>query len=128
MKDKLDSVEILIETRFRDSSFCIKDICNEFNMSMSSFHEVLSMRYGTTPHILIETRKLIEAINLMKENHLRFCAIVSGSGFSTIRTFRRAFERRLGVPPSKAIEKLRSSSEGDKFHDECIQKLLETGG
>ncbi len=118
----------LIERRFRDQGFCVKEICGETGMSMSALHEFLSVKCGMTPHLLIETRRLIEALSLMRGDGLREGMIAGGCGFSNIRTFRRAFERRLGMPPTEAMVSLRDSADGDRFQNQCIKRLSETGG
>lgn len=118
-----DDVEGLIEEQFRDPGFCVKTLCTELGINMTTLHESLSVRYGATPHFLIETRRLKEALTLMKSNHSCLGAIVSGCGFSSIRTFRRAFQRRLGMRPSGAMDELSNSSDSDKFHRMCLEKL-----
>lgn len=66
----------LIERRFRDQGFCVKEICGETGMSMSALHEFLSVKCGMTPHLLIETRRLIEALSLMRGDGLRKRAMI----------------------------------------------------
>lgn len=126
-KNSADEIGKLIEVRFRDADFCVKSICHEIGISMSSLHEFLSFRYGTTPHELIEERRLMEALRLMKSNHSSLGAIVRACGFASMRTFRRVFRKRIGMAPSEANEKLRSQSDKEVFHIECVRKLSETG-
>jgi len=123
-ENMLENIGSLIEVRFRDTGFCVKTMCHEMGIGVSTLHEILSIRYGTTPHILLETRRLIEVLKLMKCSRSRLCMIVTSCGFSSMRTFRRVFKKRIGVPPSAAAEKLRSSSGKERFHGECVDKLL----
>jgi AraC-like DNA-binding protein len=123
----LEEISALIEGRFRDPDFCVKTICRDMGTSMSMLHELLSVRFGTTPHTLIEKRRLMEALALMELNHSTLGAIARACGFSSMRTFRRVFKKRLGVPPSEANERLRISSEKDLFYRECVRKFSEIG-
>jgi len=127
-KSAVEKIVKLIELRFKDSGFCAKSMCSEIGVGMSTLHEFLSVRYGTTPHVLIETRRLTEALSLMKSNHSTLGAIASGCGFSSMRTFRRVFKRRLGMSPREASEKLRGSSENGKYYRQSVRKLLKAAG
>ena len=51
--------------------------------------------------------------------------IARSSGFSSMRTFRRVFKKRFGMPPSEVHERLARSGGRDAFYHECIKKLSE---
>lgn len=115
----------LIEERFKDPDFCTKTLCHEIGVSISTLHEVLSVRHGTTPHMLIETRRLCEALELIRYGQFTLGAVVNACGFASMRTFRRVFKKRIGLPPSKVTGRLRNLS--DPFYAECLRKLLAAG-
>lgn len=126
-KRKLGDIESLIETGFRDTQFCTKTLCAALGMSMSTFHEHVSTTYGVTPHTLLETRRLIEALTLMRDERWCLGAIVSGSGFSSVRTFRRACKRRLGMSPHDVANRMRNHASSKSFKSKCFRKLLDSG-
>lgn len=75
--------------------------------------------------MMIESRRLMEAVNLMKVDHSPLRTIARSSGFSSMRTFRRVFKKRFGMPPSEVHERLARSGGRDAFYHECIKKLSE---
>jgi two-component system response regulator YesN len=122
-KNTIEEIWALIDWRFRDPNFCVKGICYEMGMGMSALYELVSMKCGTTPHELIEKRRLKEILRLMRNDYLPLVAIVSRSGFSSTRTFRRAFKKIFGMAPSEAAARLKSASEGDAIYSEFMQRL-----
>jgi AraC-like DNA-binding protein len=122
-RDMIEEIRALIERRFRDPNFCVKTICYEMGMGMSALYELVSMKSGTTPHELIEKRRLKETLRLMRTDYLPLVAIISRCGFSSTRTFRRVFNKIFGMAPSEAVIRLKSASEGDAFYSEFMQRL-----
>lgn len=60
---------------------------------------------GTTIRRIIERERMRAAKRLLKFEFLDACEVAFGIGYGTYSTFRRAFKRRTGLPPSSWSQK-----------------------
>jgi len=69
-------------------------------MSERHFLRVFTREVGCTPAVYVERVRVEAARRTLEETDLGLDTVAARSGFGTAETMRRAFVRRLGVPPS----------------------------
>jgi transcriptional regulator GlxA family with amidase domain len=69
-------------------------------MSERHFLRVFTREVGCTPAVYVERVRVEAARRLLEESDAGVDVVATRSGFGTAETMRRAFVRRLGVPPS----------------------------
>ena len=69
-------------------------------MSERHFLRVFTREVGCTPAVYVERVRVESARRTLEETELGLDAVAARTGFGTTETMRRAFVRRLGVPPS----------------------------
>jgi len=74
------------------------------------FGDVLNVRFTD----YVNSLRISEACRLLRTTDRSVTEIASLSGFGTLRTFNRAFIKRIGVSPS-AYRRTKNSSDGDIF-------------
>ena len=79
----------------------VEEVADKLNISRSSvshlFHALLAMNFCD----YINSLRLSDAVKLLKNSENTITEVAYMSGFSTIRTFNRAFLKRYGVSPSE---------------------------
>ena len=101
MYNKMDfmvKIEKEIEGRIADKSFMVKDLYESMGIFRSSFWEIFSHSFGTSPGKLIEGRRMVRALKLIVIEH-RLSDVARKSGFSNLRSFTRAFKRQFNICP-----------------------------
>ena len=76
-------------------------ICREFNVSRSHISHTFSSRVGMSFPDYVNSLRLNDAANLLKEQNYSITAISNIAGFPTIRTFNRVFMNWFGITPSQ---------------------------
>ncbi|MBQ8868326.1 MAG: AraC family transcriptional regulator [Oscillospiraceae bacterium] len=79
----------------------IFDISESLHISRSHISHIFSSRLNMNFCDYINSLRLSDALNLLEDKNLPITEISDRSGFSTIRTFNRAFQKRFGSSPSQ---------------------------
>ena len=99
-------IEIVIQSNFTNPTFGVNQLADKIGISISYLREITWNKYDMSPRLLIETIRLEAATNLMLMDHLNFYQICKHTGFNHPKTFRRTFQRRLGLAPSECKKNL----------------------
>ena len=113
-------IEKKIEGRIADKSFTVKDLYESMGIYRSSFWEIFSHSFGTSPGKLIEGRRMVRALKLIVIEH-RLSDVARKSGFSNLRSFSRAFNRQFKINPGnfKKMLKRCARKRRSRFCDSC---------
>ena len=84
----------------------VASIAEELKLSRSSVSHIFSLRIGMNFCDYLNGLRLSDAISLLKNKSYSITEVAERSGFSTIRTFNRAFLKQYGVSPSSYRKKL----------------------
>lgn len=113
-EESQDISEELVEEIFNfcreNYSFGIRlgDVAEKLHISSGYLSHIFSKRIGMSFCDYINSLKTVAAAELISKTDKSMTEIAELSGFSTIRTFNRAFKKHIGVPPSdfkKGIKK-----------------------
>lgn len=116
-------VDKLLDECYRDPNFSVKRMSTKLGISVSYLRELVTCRFEINPHKLIENYRLTKSLELL-ENDMKEYDIINRIGYSSTRTFRRAFKNRLNMLPIQyKTLKNTTIAETKKFHQECINKL-----
>lgn len=89
-------IEKIIRQKFSDINFNVDSLSRELNVSASHLRELICINYNMCPQKLIESIRLENAVELMANNEKTYTIAVK-SGYSSTRTLRRAFKKRIGI-------------------------------
>jgi transcriptional regulator GlxA family with amidase domain len=64
------------------------------------FSRVFKQSYGTSPATFVEELRLAEASRRLTSRRVSVTSVARSVGYRSVDVFRRAFERRFGVPPA----------------------------
>jgi transcriptional regulator GlxA family with amidase domain len=79
----------------------IEALAARSNLSVRQFSRKFKQEFGVAPGTFVENLRLDEARKRLSEHSTRVEAIASSIGFASGDSFRRAFERRFGLAPSR---------------------------
>ncbi len=79
----------------------ISDISESLHISRSHISHIFSNRLNMNFCDYINSLRLSDALGLLEDRNFPITEISDRAGFSTIRTFNRAFQKRYGVSPSQ---------------------------
>lgn len=111
---KTDTQKPVNDTVFQILSFCsarykepvsIEDVAKNLHLSKSSVSHIFSNSLSINFCDYINSLRLADAVNLLKNEKYSVTEIAYLSGFSTIRTFNRAFKGKYGVTPTEYRKK-----------------------
>jgi len=88
----------------------IERLADRVNFSPRHFARVFKQTFGLTPAEHVEQLRLDEAAARLLASGLTLEAIAHSVGYQGGDTFRRAFERRFGVPPSSYRERFAAAA------------------
>ncbi len=80
------NLENFIRGNLSKQNFCVSEVANYFDVSVSYLYDFIAENYGTTLHKLIETYRLEKAIRLISEG-INFKSVCKECGYYRIRTF-----------------------------------------
>ena len=83
----------------------LEDIADQFELSSRQIRRIVQKELGVPPIQLLLTRRLLLAKQLLTETALPITEIAFASGFSSLRRFNDAFNRRYGMPPTRLRKK-----------------------
>lgn len=90
-----------------DQSLALEDLANQAAMSERHFLRRFSESTGTTPKVWLRRARIERARELIESSSATFDRIAERCGFSSLETFRVAFRREVGVPPSAYRQRFR---------------------
>jgi AraC family transcriptional regulator of adaptative response / DNA-3-methyladenine glycosylase II len=97
-------VERLEEGHF-DGKAGLESIADQFELSSRQIRRIIQKELGVPPIQLLLTRRLLLAKQLLTETTLPITEVAFASGFSSLRRFNDAFNRRYGMPPTRLRRK-----------------------
>jgi AraC-like DNA-binding protein len=118
-----NEIESHIRNRYADKSFDVCCLAHDLELSESYLREIINLNYECSPHHLIETIRLENAILLFGGGRLNIYAICSKAGYANLKTFRTAFKKRLGMTPVQLRDLIRKSNQPDQVLRNQIKNL-----
>ena len=88
-----------------DESTGLEKIAAQFELSSRQIRRIVQNELGVSPIQLLLTRRLLLSKQLLTETTLPVTEIAFASGFSSLRRFNDAFNRRYGMPPTRLRKK-----------------------
>ena len=95
----IEKIVNAISNRYIDRLFGVTELAYELNSSESNLREIVCMNFGMSPQKLIETIRLEKTIKLIATDSKQY-SIAKTVGYSSTRSLRRAFQKRIGMSPS----------------------------
>ena len=111
----ITKIDDIIKQNIFDPQFNIGSLAVTLHVSWSYLDEIVWMKYGMSPHCLVETIKLEIAIDLMDGNESNIWKICKIIGYGNPKTFRTAFKKRLTMTFGKCKKQL---SQSENIEDE----------
>lgn len=84
-----------------DADLSVELLAGRVFMSPRHFSRTFRERFGRSPAEFVERVRLDEAARRLSRSRAAIDRVARSVGFATADGFRRAFERRFGVPPSR---------------------------
>ena len=88
-----------------DEKAGLEEIADQFELSSRQIRRIVQKELGVPPIQLLLTRRLLLAKQLLTETTLPITEVAFASGFSSLRRFNDAFNRRYGMPPTRLRRK-----------------------
>lgn len=89
-----------IDENIDDESFSSERLCDKLAISKSSLYTKTKSLLGTTPHGLINQRRLSKAAILLKSTTMTVSEIIDQTGFASRTHFYELFNKAYGCSPS----------------------------
>ena len=89
-----------LEEGHLDEEAGLEEIAGQFELSSRQIRRIVHKELGVPPIQLLLTRRLLLAKQLLTETTLPITEVAFASGFSSLRRFNDAFNRRYGMPPT----------------------------
>lgn len=89
-----------LEENFSDSLMCVSTAAEHFHMSDSYFSAYFKKNTGHTFGKYLETLRINKACELLRTTSLTIEEVSERTGYASSLSFRRAFKKVMGVPPS----------------------------
>lgn len=90
-----------IDENLDDETFTSEKLCEKFAISKSSLYSKTKSLLGTTPHSLINQRRLNKAAILLKSTSMTVSEIIDQTGFASRTHFYELFSKAYGCAPSE---------------------------
>ena len=112
-----------IRRRYADRLFCVASLAAELKVSESHLREMVNRHFKCSPHCLIETIRLENAVVLIGDNLSKVYSVCSEVGYANVKTFRIAFKKRTGMTPQECKIALIKSRNIQADIDRIIRNL-----
>jgi CheY-like chemotaxis protein/AraC-like DNA-binding protein len=89
-----------IDENIDDESFSSEKLCDKMAISKSALYNKTKSLLGTTPHSLINQRRLSKAAILLKSSTMTVSEIIDQTGFASRTHFYELFNKAYGCSPS----------------------------
>lgn len=89
-----------IDENIDDETLSAEKLCDRMALSRSSLYEKIKTILGTTPHGLINQRRLNKAVTLLLSSQLTVSEIIDQTGFASRTHFYNLFGKSFGCSPS----------------------------
>ena len=94
-------IEEILKDYISSPELNVGRLADLLNLSDQYAYQLVLYLYGENPHKIIESYRLIRAIQMIEEDpEANLFRISSLSGYANYNTFRRSFKRRLDISPS----------------------------
>jgi len=90
-----------IDENIDDETLSSEKLCDKLAISKSALYNKTRSVLGTTPHSLINQRRLNKAITLLKSTSMTVSEIIDHTGFTSRTYFYDLFNRSYGCSPSE---------------------------
>ena len=104
----------LIVQRLEEGAFDekagLEEIADQFELSSRQIRRIVQKELGVPPIQLLLTRRLLLAKQLLTETTLPITEVAFASGFSSLRRFNDAFNRRYDMPPRRLRSRVTDSA------------------
>lgn len=98
----------LVEAECHNQQFDVNHLMMTLGFSDTYLRELTYKYYGQSPRELIESVRLLRVLTYI-DSDIALEVISIKCGFGNYKTFRSAFEKRVGISAAKAREELRKS-------------------
>lgn len=105
-----------------NSQFDVNAMVAGLNMSAGYLREITHRHFGLAPRELIEAVRICNVLDLLDTDE-SLIVISSKCGFGNYRTFRSAFERRIGMTASRARDLIRKSDDKEALKKQWCGSL-----
>ena len=102
----LDNVLELIDENFGNEEMSLTYAAMHFGLNEQYLSDVFKRRVGMNFSTYLERKRIIKAQEILRSSQLNVQSIAESVGYSNIRTFRRAYSRVLGHPPSEERQEI----------------------
>jgi transcriptional regulator GlxA family with amidase domain len=93
--------------RHLDEGLTVRDMARHCRMSLRSFHRRFVTAYGVTPRKFIQLKRIERAQEQLRNTRKSVEQILAQIGVSDVASFRRVFQRELGLSPAEYRRRLR---------------------
>ncbi len=109
----MEKVRRIVAQHLGKSEFNVVDLSTKMAMSPSSFYRRLKSITGQTSVEFVRNARLNLAANMLAVNGLCVSEVAYEVGFSDMKYFRKAFQKRFGQAPSAYARQHRNNSAAD---------------
>jgi AraC family transcriptional regulator, regulatory protein of adaptative response / DNA-3-methyladenine glycosylase II len=93
-----------------DDEAGLETIADQFELSSRQIRRIVQKELGVPPIQLLLTRRLLLAKQLLTDTTWPISEVAFASGFSSLRRFNDAFNKRYGMPPTRLRRKATTDS------------------
>ena len=99
--DLIENIVIYVNDNYSNPDLSISDVARNFSISESYFSQFFKEQTGKKFSDYLEERRLNKASELLKNSKMYIEDISKEVGYNSAYSFRRAFKRVYGVPPTE---------------------------
>ena len=98
--DPVPEIERYLQENFADPSMCLTKLSDRFNISETYLSHLFKDKTGQNFSVYLENLRLNEAMRRLQDPACNLSTLYMELGYNNSVTFRRAFKKRYGMPPS----------------------------
>jgi AraC-like DNA-binding protein len=115
-REKLAYIEKIIELHYQDSSFNVNALIECIGGNRGYALENIQSIVGFSPQKCIENKRLLLSLKLIASG-MTLSRVACQCVFTSSKSFRRAFNRRLGISPSEYSTMVKSTTKAEEIQD-----------